>query len=111
MPIISLDGKNAAMQVEENLKLNPVAIECCFKKYSPQVESLLQRIRQAGVKVWINSLWPSLCDGHDDDRAVEMKEPDESWGWILDRGATLIQTDRPKELIQYLKKRKAHKLK
>ena len=111
MPIISLDGKNAAMQVEENLKLNPVAIECCFKKYSPQVGSLLQRIRQAGVKVWINSLWPSLCDGHDDDRAVEMNEPDESWGWILDRGATLIQTDRPKELIQYLKKRKAHKLK
>lgn len=111
MPIISLDGKNAAAQVDANLKLNPVAIECCFKKYSPQVESLLQRIREAGVKVWINSLWPSLCDGHDDDRAVELKEPDESWGWILDRGATLIQTDRPKELIQYLKKHKARKLK
>lgn len=111
MPIINLDGKNAAAQVEANLKLSPVAIECCFKKYSPQVESLLQRIREAGVKVWINSLWPSLCDGHDDDRAVELKEPDESWGWILDRGATLIQTDRPKELIQYLKKHKARKLK
>lgn len=111
MPIIHLDGKNAAAQVEANLKLSPVAIECCFKKYSPQVESLLQRIREAGVKVWINSLWPSLCDGHDDDRAVELKEPDESWGWILDRGATLIQTDRPKELIQYLKKHKARKLK
>lgn len=111
MPVIGLDGKNAAHQVEENLKLNPVAIECCFNKYSPEVERLLQRIQEAGVKIWINSLWPSLCAGHDDDRAVELKEPDESWGWILDRGATVIQTDRPRELLQYLKKRKMHKLK
>lgn len=111
MPVISLDAKDAPQKVAENLALNPVAIECCIGKYSEQVEELLQQIRNAGVKVWINSLWPSLCDSHDDDRAVELKDPDGSWGWILERGATLIQTDRPDTLIQYLKKHKAHKLK
>lgn len=111
MPIVHLDAKNATELVENNLKLKPVAIECCIGKYNEQVETLLQQIRAAGVKVWINSLWPSLCDHHDDDRAVEMKDPDGSWGWILQRGATLIQTDRPAELIQYLRQHKAHKLK
>lgn len=111
MPIIGLDGKNAAKQVEDNLSLNPVAIECCIVKHSEEVETLLQQIRKAGVKVWINSLWPSLCDSHDDDRAVELNDPDGAWGWILERGATLIQTDRPAALIKYLKKHKAHKLK
>ena len=111
MPIVNLNKRNAREMVTENLKLKPVAIECCIGKYNSEVEELLQMIRQAGVKVWINSIWASLCDGHDDDRAVEMNEPDESWGWILERGATLIQSDRPYDLMQYLKKHKARKLK
>lgn len=110
MPIVGLSDKNAEEMVGKNLELKPAAIECCFPKYDEKVEAQLQRIRQAGVKVWINSLWPSLCDGHDDDRAVELNEPDQSWGWILERGATLIQTDRPAQLIKYLKAHKAHKL-
>lgn len=111
MPIIQLDGNKADELVAANLALKPVAIECCIGHYDQQVEKRLQQIRAAGVKVWINSLWPSLCDSHDDDRAVEMKDPDGAWGWILERGATLIQTDRPAQLIQYLSKRKVHKLK
>lgn len=111
MPIIGLDGKNAKADVAKNLELKPVAIECCISKYSPEVEELLQQIRAAGVKVWTNSLWPSLNDGHDDDRAVELGDPDGSWGWLLERGSTLIQTDRPAQLITYLKKHKLHKLK
>lgn len=111
MPIVHLDAKDAPEKVAANLALKPVAIECCIGHYNDQVEQLLKQIRDAGVKVWVNSLWPSLCDSHDDDRAVELKDPDGAWGWILDRGATLIQTDRPTQLIDYLKKHKAHKLK
>lgn len=109
MPVVTLDAKNAPELVAANLALNPVAIECCIGKDSEQVQTLLQQIRQAGVKVWINSLWPSLCDSHDDDRAVELNDPDGSWGWILSSGASLIQTDRPMQLIQYLKKHKRRK--
>ena len=29
-------------------------------------------------------------------------DPDGSWGWALENGATMIQTDRPVELIKYL---------
>lgn len=106
MPIIGLDSPEAEARIDEYLTIHPVAIECCFREYTDQVSRLLRKIRQAGVQVWLNGLWPSLNAGHDDDRAVELGQPDESWGWLLSQGATLIQTDRPVELIQYLKKKK-----
>jgi glycerophosphoryl diester phosphodiesterase len=58
--------------------------------------------------VWFNSLWPEHCAGHDDDIAVEENKPDQTWGWIIGKGANIIQTDRPKELVQYLRSRKLH---
>jgi len=61
-----------------------------------------------GAKIFINSLWPELCGGHDDDRAVELHQPDESWGWIIGQGAKLVQTDRPALLLEYLKAKKLH---
>ncbi|MBQ1634300.1 MAG: glycerophosphodiester phosphodiesterase family protein [Bacteroidaceae bacterium] len=111
MPIVNLNSEDAEARIDEFITIHPVAVECCIDKYNQNVERLLQKLSNAGIKIWINSIWASLCDGHDDDRAVELGEPNESWGWILDRGATLIQSDRPRELLQYLKKNKRHKLK
>lgn len=58
--------------------------------------------------VWLNSLWPSLNGGHDDDRAVELGEKEESWGWLINKKPSILQTDRPTELLIYLKKMKYH---
>ena len=46
-------------------------------------------------------LTDSLCAGHTDERGFK-GDPDGSWGWALENGATMIQTDRPVELIKYL---------
>ncbi len=51
-------------------------------------------------RLWVNSLWDMLCDGHDDRKAL--KDPDANWGWILRQGATMVQTDYGAELIIYL---------
>ncbi|WP_316847085.1 glycerophosphodiester phosphodiesterase family protein [Pedobacter psychrodurus] len=58
--------------------------------------------------IWLNSLWPSLNGGHDDDRAVEKNEKEESWGWLIAYRPIFLQTDRPSELMIYLKKRGLH---
>jgi glycerophosphoryl diester phosphodiesterase len=58
--------------------------------------------------IWFNALWPEQNGGHDDDRAVEENKPDETWGWLANHGADIIQTDRPKDLLNYLKSRKLH---
>ena len=102
MPIVNLEQPDAAQRIQAFEAIHPVAIECVFQAVTPDVLSLMKQIQQNGTKIWLNSLWPSLNAGHDDDRAVEEEDPDGSWGWLLEQGATLIQTDRPAELIHYL---------
>lgn len=105
MPIIRLGNPDAMEIIREYIKeMPPVAIEVTWDERVKDVQPMLSLIKENGVRIWVNSLWPELCGGHDDDRAVEINEKDESWGWIVrEVGATLIQTDRPAELIDYLK--------
>jgi len=58
--------------------------------------------------LWLNSLWPSLNGGHDDDTAVELGKKDETWGWLLNKKPVFLQTDRPTQLIEYLKIKSMH---
>ena len=40
---------------------------------------------------WYNTLWDTLCGGHDDDLALS--DPDAAYGYLIDTlGATIIQT-------------------
>ncbi len=57
-------------------------------------------------RVWASPLWPEICAGRTDDLAVD--EPDEAWGWLVERGATILCTDRPRELLTYLRKHGLH---
>lgn len=66
-------------------------------------------LRKQGYGIWFNSLWASLCGGHHDDRAVEQNQPDETWGWLVKNGANILQTDRPIQQIEYLRKKKLFK--
>ena len=102
MPIVNLEQPDAAERIQAFEAVHPGALGGVFQEVTPDVLSLMKQIQQNGTKIWLNSLWPSLNAGHDDDRAVEEEDPDGSWGWLLEQGATLIQTDRPAELIHYL---------
>jgi glycerophosphoryl diester phosphodiesterase len=58
------------------------------------------------LPIWINSLWPDQNGNHDDDAAVDYSSPDTTWGWLIAHGATLLQTDRPRELVEYLRQKR-----
>jgi glycerophosphoryl diester phosphodiesterase len=62
----------------------------------------MPKVKRMGLHLWLNALWPEHNGGHHDDRAVDLGEVEESWGWLIDNGATIIQTDRPEELKKYL---------
>ena len=108
MPIVSINRPNAmkVFNVWQNVPNPPGAYELCFKNESP-VE-VLDRLKagqaDGAPRIWINTLWDSLCAGHTDARGYK-GDPDGSWGWCLEQGATIIQTDRPVELIKYLEKK------
>ena len=44
-----------------------------FKTDDANTRRLIKKVRDSGARVFINTLWPELCGGHDDDRAVELK--------------------------------------
>ena len=109
MPIVQLhkDGAEAVIDSYQT-HMKPAAYELVFDSDSPEILNLIKKVRNTGSNLFINTLWPELCGGHDDDRAVELHQPDESWGWIIGQGAKLIQTDRPALLLEYLREKKLH---
>lgn len=110
MPVVQLHKEGAEQILDEYIdKLKPQAFELVFNNDSPEVLRLIKKVKDSGSKIFINTLWPDLCAGHDDDRAVELKEPEESWGWVLRQGAKLIQTDRPALLLEYLRFNRLHR--
>lgn len=109
MPIVNLHKEGAEKIINDyQLHMKPTAYELVFNDDNEEMLRLIRKVRDSGAKLFINSLWPELCGGHDDDRAVELHQPDDSWGWILNQGAKLIQTDRPALLLEYLRKKKLH---
>ncbi len=103
MPVISLNDSIGNLWISEFLKeLNPEAIEFIFASDTSEVIDQFPEIHNLGTRVWVNSLWPSLCGEHDDDQAVT--DPDKSWGWLIDHGVSIIQTDRPVMLMEYVRR-------
>ena len=105
MPIIDLWNDKSVASVQEFIKdFVPVAYELCFKDEKSLDLNIINSIIESGSRVWINTLWDSLCGGHDDENAL-IEGKDTHWGWILEHKATMIQTDRPQELIHYLEEK------
>ena len=71
------------------------------------LKECMDKVVAGGSKLWVNSLWASLCGGLDDDAAFG-GDPAEVYGKLVDMGATMIQTDRPELLISYLRSRGLH---
>ncbi|MDT3403809.1 glycerophosphodiester phosphodiesterase family protein [Mucilaginibacter terrae] len=109
MPIVNLDKPDAKQIITNYLKnMKPYAFELNFKQDTSSVLKDNKFITSKGAKVWLNSLWASLNAGHEDDLAVEQGNTKDSWDWLIAHGAMVLQTDRPKELLQYLKAKKLH---
>lgn len=103
MPIVDMfDSTAVARGVEFAKKMRPVAFELNFRTEQQLDPDFVKLVRKQGSRVWINTLWDTLCAGHDDENAL-IEGLDKHWGWVLDHHASMIQTDRPEMLINYLK--------
>ncbi|MDN3581388.1 glycerophosphodiester phosphodiesterase family protein [Mucilaginibacter flavus] len=109
MAVVDLD-KPGAMQIITDYQqhIKPIAFELNFHTDTSAVLANHAFINRNGSRIWINSLWASLNAGHDDDAAVEKENTKDSWDWLINHGATIIQTDRPEKLLLYLKHRGLH---
>ena len=118
MPIINYNAKSwEKHEVLFNEYLSTdlpfVAFEMCWNGSLAGEKKVFKKVLKSGKKLWINTLWGSLCggkeNGYDDDAAVGNEE--KIYGKILSYGTSMIQTDRPEMLINYLNSKGRHTLK
>ena len=103
MPKVNLDDKDAIQKLNDYLRiLKPVAIEFKFAHDTNPLPYEVKRIMAGKSRIWYNTLWDTHAGGHDDDRSLV--NPDKGYGYLIENlGATILQTDRPAYLIDYLK--------
>ena len=110
MPIVDINKASGKQLFDEYKKLGvgtQIAYEICFQKVNDDALNCMKEIVDGGSKVWVNTIWGSLCGYLDDDAAYEYG-PEKYYGKVLDMGVTMIQTDRPEFLISYLRSRGLH---
>lgn len=119
MPVINYTakgwGKHA--QIFESYissQLPVVAYEICWDGELKGERKIFNRVLKRGARLWVNTLWDSICGGKrhgfEDDRALNGNEG-KIYGKLLDLGVTMIQTDRPQLLLDYLDSVGRHSLK
>lgn len=114
MPIVGTRG-NGKVLFDSYLEQEvvPLAYEVCWSRGDDEAfDEICQKILEQGSKIWVNTIWPSLCGGpgNDDDAAFQAKDPGDVYQQYLDRGVSMFQTDRPDLLVNWLKKKGRHTL-
>ena len=104
MPIVDIWNPQGMSVFQDYLAAKPaqLAYELCFRTLDDSVRNASKAILDSGSKLWVNTIWASLCGGYDDDAAYDSSDPDTIYGPVLDLGTSIIQTDRPEFLIRYL---------
>ena len=90
-----------------------IAYEICWDGTLKGEQKVFKRVIKSGAKLWVNTLWDSLCGGKEhsfaDNNALNGNEH-KIYGTLLKYGVTMIQTDRPQLLLDYLESKGRHTL-
>ncbi len=110
MPIVSCEDNITDELVKQGV--NCIGAEVLFKTESEPVcsKEYIESMHEKGRIVWVNSIVYNhravLSAGHTDNIAVT-GEKDRGWGWLIDRGFDIIQTDWCLMLKNYIEERKS----
>ena len=108
LPLLYNESKNSH-EILMNSKVNYIGAELCFKDESCEIcqDEYIQMLHRDGKLIWANSIVYDyravISAGHNDDVSL-VGNPDNGWGWLVDKGFDIIQTDWCMQMIDYLKK-------
>ena len=107
MPVVDVNKPKGKKLFAEYLEKGvvPMAFELCWQYPGEEIDECVKQVHQMGSKIWVNTIWASLCGGlgNDDDAALAAKNPADVYGQYIDMGVSMIQTDRPEMLLDYLR--------
>ncbi len=115
MPIVDIQRPSGIELFNSYLEQGvvPLAYEVCWQNNNDAAfDDACRKILDQGSKIWVNTIWASLCGGYgnDDDAAYVAADPGDVYQQYLDKGVSMIQTDRPELLIGWLTKKGRHTL-
>ena len=115
MPIVDIQRPSGIELFNSYLEQGvvPLAYEVCWQNNDDAAfDEACRKILDQGSKIWVNTIWASLCGGYgnDDDAAYVAADPGDVYQQYLDKGVSMIQTDRPELLIGWLTKKGRHTL-
>ncbi len=106
----ALENKNGILDLHKMFSSNEQIrlTELVFADLdSPAVSTnVMQNFKRANVRAWVNTLKVAHPIDYSDQEAL--KKPDRVWGTLIRRGFSIIQTDEPKALLDYLRIKKLH---
>ncbi len=83
-------------------KLHPVAFQFRVASLDTETYRLLPTVIGAGAKPFIAATWAEHTAGHGD-AASMFGRPSEGWGWLVDKGFRILETNYPHDVLQYLR--------
>ena len=113
MPVVTLSAQSGRELFKSYIDrgVTPLAYELCWKAGQDDLFlDAVAKIKAQNSKIWVNTLWGSICGGDDraDAAAFKTGDLDYVYGRLLDNGVSMIQTDRPALLIKYLQEKGRH---
>ena len=99
---------NSAEQIKYLLEneIDLFGVEIIFKTDEDETLKMIPLLKEKGIIVWGNSINLSdtavLSAGHDDITAL-LEDKYKGWGFFIEFGFDIIQTDFPSSLYQYIK--------
>ena len=107
-PVIEDRIPDLETYVDEYLeKLHPIAFQFRMKTLDSETYRLLPKVLESGSRAFIAATWPEHTAGHDDLTSV-FKRPSEGWGWLVDHGFNILETNYQNDLIRFLKSENRH---
>lgn len=101
----------AVLEQVKQYKVNLFGAEVIFETEDSMFcsEEYIEQMHRQQIKLWVNAITlddtTKLTAGHDDNRAI-LEDMDQAWGWLIDKGYDIIQTDWPLLLKTYINGRK-----
>lgn len=82
-------------------RIKPKAVEFIFEdEHHPFGIEEAFGVFAGKCRVWINTMWDSLCAGHSDEKSLANSVY--GWEWAITRRVNMIQTDHSRQLMDYL---------
>ena len=103
VPVIEEKIPNLGAYVDEYIeKLSPVAFQFRMASLDSETYRQLPKVLESGSKAFVAATWAEHTANHNDIISI-FERPSAGWGWLLEQGFTVLETNYPKDLIDYLK--------